>query len=226
MGVEGVVLLDAEAGVLVLVGTLLASVLSQGTGNLRMALQQTVALARAPVDEVTNRAALARVLHAIKRDGWHRTEVGLPPDPRLAEMVGAYLRLGDLAHMQAALAAQRNAAKAQRRRAVAMWRTAGELAPVAGLAGTLYAITGLVPDVDAGLAQTTAEAMATAAVSTLYGLALAHLVCLPLAGALARRSRAEEAVRERLATWFEAELAKAGGLGSAPSATPALVEAA
>lgn len=223
MGGGELVLWDPEAAAVVLAGTMLAILLGQGWSNLRLALRQAAALLRPGLDEAANRSALARVLYAIKRDGRHRTEAALPPDPPLAEIVASYLRLGETAHLHAALLAQRDAARAERRQAVMAWRCAGELAPVAGLAGTLYAIIGLVPDHGAGLAQSTAEAIATAAVSTLYGLALAHLVCLPLAGAIARRGMAQEAARERLARWFEAQLPPARGFGPAQPKPPVLV---
>lgn len=221
-----IVLLDLEAAAVVLAGTFVASILAHGWNNCSLALRRAAGLVRPSLDEPGNRAALARVLYLIKRDGRFRTEAVLPLDPALAAMVTAYLRLGEIAPIRAAVEARHEEARTERRRAVGAWRAAGELAPVAGLAGTLYAITGLIPDLGVGLAEATAEAIATAAVSTLYGLALAHLVCLPLAGGIARRSLAEEATRDRLACWFEAQLPPLRSPGPAQPPAPVLVEAA
>lgn len=208
MELGSITLLNGEAGAIVVGGTLVACLLGQGARNVAIAARMAGRLVLAPLDEGANRAALARVLYVIQRDGWYAAEAALPPDPDLAKLVAAYLRLGDFAQAKAADAAQQIIIKSQRSAAISTWRAAGELAPVAGLVGTLYAITSLVPDGGAGLAETTAAAVATAAVSTLYGLLFAHLVCLPLAGAIARRSIKDRAVRRRLMDWFADQLPK------------------
>jgi chemotaxis protein MotA len=58
--------------------------------------------------------------------------------------------------------------------------------------------------------------MASAVHTTLYGALLAHLVCHPLAAAIARRARAEQRARAALAEWFLAQLARC-----TPAAPPA-----
>lgn len=207
MGVGGFSLINAQAAVIVLGGTFIASALAVGLANLRGAGTAALGLARAPFDEAANRAALARLAYAVRRKGWLAAEAPLPPDPALAEMAAAYLRLGEIAPLHEARQARRAAAKQRRNVAVATWRQAGELAPVAGLAGTLYGIAQLAPGGgEAALALTTASAIATAVVSTFYGLLLAHLVCLPLAGAIARRAAEEQEARTRLISWFEGQL--------------------
>lgn len=208
MELNAITLLNGEAAAIVVGGTLAASVLGQGARNIAISLRMAGRLVCAPLDEAANRAALARVIFVIQRDGWYAAEAALPPDPVLAKLVAAYLRLGDIAPAHEANTAQQAAIKSQRKAAVSSWRAAGELAPVAGLVGTLYAITGLLPDVGVGLAETTTAAIATAAVSTLYGLLLAHLVCLPVAGAIARRAAAEQSARRRLIDWFAGQLPK------------------
>lgn len=222
MGGAGFSLINAEAGVIVLGGTLVASGLACGWDNLACAGQQAWGLMRAPLDEAANRAALARLIHAIDRKGRFAAEAPLPPDPVLAEIVAAYLRHGALAPAQAAGRAQRAASRLRRNVAAATWRHAGELAPVAGLAGTLYGIARLAPvGGESTLALTTATAIATAVVSTLYGLMLAHLVCLPLAGAIARRAQGEQRARSRLVSWFESQLPAPPASGSAPPSASA-----
>jgi chemotaxis protein MotA len=227
MGGGGFSLLNAQAAVIVLGGTLLASALAAGFANLRCAGAAAAGLLRAPLDESANRAALARLAYAIGRKGRLAAEAPLPPDPALAEMAAAYLRLGEIAPLRDARLARRAAAKQHRSAAVATWRQAGELAPITGLAGTLFGIAQLAPaGGETALALTTASAIATAVVSTLYGLLLAHLVCLPLAGAIARRAASEQAARTRLITWFESQLPAPPRAPRAAEAPAVLVEAA
>ncbi len=206
MGTVGFSLINPEAAVLVLGGTIVASGLAHGWGNLWTAFRELRGLARAPLDEATNRAALARLVYAINRQGRFAAQAPLPPDPALADVIAAYLRLGDVTAMKKQWRTQRIASGAAHRAAAATWRRAGELAPVAGLATTLYAIAGLAPKGDETLVATTVTAVATAVVSTLYGLLLAHLICLPLAGAIERKGQADQAVRTKLMRWFQNQL--------------------
>ncbi|MGY6551085.1 MAG: MotA/TolQ/ExbB proton channel family protein [Erythrobacter sp.] len=199
-------LFDPEALAIVLIGTALATLLGQGCGNLRMAWLMAAGLIGRQFDESANRAALARVVYAINRKGRYGAEAVLPADKALGRVVAAYLRWGQIAQMHAVWQAERSAARMRRATSVAVWRYAGELSPVFGLVGTLFAITRLVPEAGSSFAENTAAAIATAVVSSLYGLLLAQLVCLPLASAIARRSLAEERARKELLDWFESQL--------------------
>lgn len=200
-------LLDVEGLAIVVVGTMIAVLLGFGCANARIAVAMAIGLLRASIDENANRAALARTLHAIKRDGRHAVDAPLPGDAVLAALVAAYLRLGEVEDMRAAWRADRAIRLRRRSAGVAVWRHAADLAPVFGLVGTLYAITGLAPSGgDDGLAVTTATAIGTAVASSLYGLLLAQLVCLPVAGVITRRAVREDAVRKRLIAWFESQL--------------------
>jgi chemotaxis protein MotA len=185
---------------------LLASALTRGWADLCAAVQATAGLLGRGFDEPANRSALARVVHAVRLHGRHAAEAPLPPDPALAAVVAAYLRMSDAAAVHEVWAEARALAKRKACAGVGLWRVSADHAPVFGLVGTLFAITHLAPSLGLGMAQATASAMAGAVVSTLYGLLFAHLVCLPLAGALARRAQAEDAARARLANWFESQL--------------------
>ncbi|ODT01373.1 MAG: hypothetical protein ABS49_01900 [Erythrobacter sp. SCN 62-14] len=213
MAVESFSLFDAHALALVIGGTLLASALSKGWADMRAGLKATLALLGRGLDEAANRSALARVVHAVRLRGRHGAEPPLPPDPALASLVNAYLRMGEEAVRKEVWTDQRALAKAQISAGVSLWRLAADHAPVFGLVGTLYAITHLAPSLGSGMAQATASAIAGAVVSTLYGLLFAHLVCLPLANALARRARAEDMARVRLARWFESQLPRSRPMG-------------
>jgi chemotaxis protein MotA len=89
---------------------------------------------------------------------------------------------------------------------------AGELGPVFGLVGTLFAITQLVPGAASAAAVddptiTTLAAVGTAVLSSLYGVLTAHLVCIPVAHAIERKGEREEDARSRLAEWLACEIA-------------------
>nr|WP_281494475.1 MotA/TolQ/ExbB proton channel family protein [Qipengyuania sp. S6317L1] len=90
--------------------------------------------------------------------------------------------------------------------AVRVYENAGELAPVFGLVGTLFAITQLMPDLSASASQTVMRSVAGAVLSTLYGVLSAHLVFYPLARAVERKGDREETERTMLLDWFENEL--------------------
>ena len=97
-------------------------------------------------------------------------------------------------------------ARLARAGAAVRWLAQGaELAPVFGLAGTLAALARLPAQ---GLEHATAMAAIGMAVhATLYGLGLAHLVLMPLAARIERRALAEEAARETVIAWLDAQLA-------------------
>ncbi len=230
MGGAGFSLINPEAAVIVLGGTFVASGLASGWQSLHRAGAQALGLLRAPLDEATNRAALARLVYVIDRKGRFAAEAPLPADPALAEMVAAYLRLGEIAGLRDARRDQLGTYRRQCTAAAATWQQAGELAPVAGLAGTLYGIAQLAPIGGSGaggaLALTTAGAIATAVVSTFYGLLLAYLVCLPLAAAIVRRGQAEQAARVGLIDWFEGQLPTPPRVPCHAASTAVLVEVA
>lgn len=228
MTAGGFSLFDPNALAIVLGGTLLASGLVRGWGDTRAGFAATLALFRRGLDEAANRTALARVVHAVRMHGRFAAEAPLPPDPALAALVAAYLRMNDETAIEEAWATRRAQAKAKVMSASNLWRISADHAPVFGLVGTLYAITHLGPvsggAMAADSALSTGTAIAGAVVSTLYGLMFAHLVCLPLASALARRARADDAARLRLAGWFHSQLPRPRPVGPA-QLSPVLKEA-
>ncbi len=228
MTAGGFSLFDPHALVIVLGGTLLASGLARGWDEMRSGIAASFGLMGRGFDEAANRSALARVVHAVRLHGRFGAEAPLPPDPALAALVTAYLRMHDEAAIDEAWAKRRAQAKAQVVSGSNLWRICADHAPVFGLVGTLYAITHLGPlsggSAAAATALSTGSAIAGAVVSTLYGLLFAHLVCLPLASALARRARAEDAARVRLERWFYSQLPRSRPVG-AVQRTPVLKEA-
>lgn len=194
-------------------GTVLACVARCGWRDFGAALDMAGRLLRRGFSPDANRKALALALIAIERDGSHRADPALPPDRALGLMLETYLRHGTLEALGGARRAQRALAEARRVNAAQVFTWAGELAPVFGLIGTLYAFTQLAPIAGDDTVRLTMAAIATSVLSTLYGALLAHLLCYPLASAIERRGAAEEHRREELSDWFVAQLGKPAGSG-------------
>ncbi|MBI1402533.1 MAG: chemotaxis protein MotA [Porphyrobacter sp.] len=200
-------LFDPGALTIVVAGTVLACAARCGWHDFGAALREAGALARPAFDAEANRKALARAVAAIQRDGTHRANPALPPDRALGLMLETFLRHGSSDAMHRARRAERALDEARRVSAAQVFVWAGELAPVFGLIGTLYAFTGLAPASGGDAIAVTMGAIATAVLSTLYGALLAHLFCYPLASAIERRGLAREQARETLAEWFSEQVA-------------------
>lgn len=199
-------LLDIDALVVVLLGTLLATFARCGGSDMRAAAGMLLQLGRTGFSPGANRAALARAASAIRLRGPLCAETEMPPDPSIAELVRGFLIHGSLPSLREAARGQRIMREVDRSAAQRPFEYAGELAPVFGLVGTLFAITQLTPDAQLGTAETTMASVATAVLSSLYGVLSAHLVYFPIARVIERRGEAEEAARASMLDWFEAEL--------------------
>lgn len=198
-------LFDPGAAAIVIAGTALATAARSGWGDVWHAGRTLGRIGRAGFDEDANRIAIARTAAAIERAGVLCADAPLPPDPALARMIDAFLRQGSLDALHTVRRADRVAREIERSRAVRVFEYAGELAPVFGLVGTLFAITQLMPGAGGNTAGSLAV-IATAALSTLYGVLFAHLVCIPLARRIERAGEHEEAARERLTEWLNRHL--------------------
>jgi chemotaxis protein MotA len=201
-------LFDPGALSIVVTGTVLACAARCGWRDFGAALKAAGGLARRDFNAGANRKALALAVTAIQRDGPHRADPALPPDRALGLMLEAYLRHGSLEALHMARRSQRALAEARRVSAVQVFVWAGELAPVFGLVGTLYAFTQLAPVVGEDMMRLTMAAIATSVLSTLYGALLAHLLCYPLASAIERRGLADEQARAELSDWFAGQLGR------------------
>ena len=203
---------DPASAAIVLGGTLLATLLRAGFTDLRATLAAIAALTRKPFNLLLVRSEIAGQVRTICRDGIRRAEPAHVSDAETNEAADALAHRGDL---QAALDTHERHACARektRRGALATLLQMAELAPIFGLAGTLFALARLPAE---GLV--TADLLAsvsTAVLSTLYGLLLAHLAVLPLARKIERRGEAEEADREELFNWLRAQLAQSAPLAS------------
>jgi chemotaxis protein MotA len=195
-------LFDPRALAIVVAGTVLACAARCGWKAFSEAWLASATLMRRGFDAEANRRALAMALSTIRLDGPYRADPVPPPDRTLALMLDRFLKLGGIEALHSTLRTERAVAASRRLSAAQVFGTAGDLAPVFGLIGTLYALTQLDPVAGADATRLTVAAMATAVHSTLYGALLAHLLFYPLASAIERRGLAEEQGRDALADWF------------------------
>lgn len=204
---EAAALFDPGALTVVVAGTLIATAARAGRRDLRAAGRALVQIVTPSFNAARNRQALARAATAIRERGALCAETEAPPDPAFARLVEAVCLTGTTHSLQALSRSHRTSREIARLEAQRVFEYAGELAPVFGLVGTLFAITQLAPIAADTAAETTMAAVATAVLSSLYGVLSAHLVYLPLARAIERRGEREEEAREKLVDWFESELA-------------------
>lgn len=200
-------LFDAPSMVVVVGGTVLATLLRCGLGDCRQAMLALAAGFRRRFDAEAAKARLAGPLQDILRDGVVRARAVLTGDRELDAIVAALLAtqsLGGFDEARRHHAARRLLAAD---RAVRTLAQASELAPVFGLAGTLISLSQLP---DGGVARGAfAGAISMAVLTTLYGLLLANLLLAPLARMIDRRAQAEERERHALLDWLAAQVVPA-----------------
>ena len=123
----------------------------------------------------------------------------------IADATGALVQHRSL---EAAMAEHERYKKLRHERLRGALRTihdAAELAPIFGLAGTLFALSQLpVEGLDPA---SLSGAVGMAVLSTLYGLLFAHLALMPVAHWLERSGSKEEADRQHLFDWLGQQLA-------------------
>ncbi|MHA7820939.1 MAG: MotA/TolQ/ExbB proton channel family protein [Erythrobacter sp.] len=195
-------LFDVDALTIVLAGTLLATFARCGWRESGAAVRAAVRLVSSPFDAGSNRAALARTAQAINERGFLRAETPPPPDRALAGLIDKVLAAGSAKSLQSTARAQRALRDTARFEAQRVFESAGELAPVFGLVGTLFSITQLVPTAGLSTAETAMASVASAVLSSLYGVLLAHFAYLPLARAIERQGQHEERERAAALEWF------------------------
>lgn len=199
-------LIDLTALALVLVGTVLATIAQSGWRDIGNALRTARGLMRPGFDTTANRRALARWASAVRKRGILSVDEPFPPDRIFARGVVALVRVGSLRAMQDVHEAARGPRMDRHARATRVFEQAGELAPVFGLVGTLFAMTQITSGLAIETSTSAFAAIATAVLSSLYGVLSANLVFLPLAQAIARRSQREEEARAALAKWLADEV--------------------
>lgn len=198
-------LLDPVSLAIVFGGTLAATLLRCGWRDTRAALIALAQLPNRPFDSARVRAELAAQVREIEEDGILRAEPHSFGDGEFDDLSDALIRHRSIKALHDEHARHRSRRRTAAETATRVLGEAAELAPVLGLVGTLVALGGF----SAAAGGDYARSIGTAVVTTLYGLVLANFVFGPLAGAIARRARAEESEREALIAWLAATVERA-----------------
>lgn len=198
-------LIDTQGAAIVLGGTLLATAMGSGRREVGAAFAALWHLLKRPFDYESARSEIARDVEAIRRDGLLRANPIRSSDSELSTVADALIHdrsLSSLVEAHERFRDERSAVRAEALRPVVL---AGEMAPVFGMAGTLFALSQLQHDGTDSLVLMASVAMAI--LTTLYGLMLAHLAFNPLARLIERRGLREEADRQLLIDWLAKQLA-------------------
>lgn len=197
-------LIDPTALLIVIGGTILATLLRCGLGEIRNTCRAICMMVGPRFSETRARASLVAQVQAINRDGLLRAPMASIADKDLAESIGTMLQRRSIDALIDVHHARRVARERVAADAVRLFNTAADLAPVFGLAGTLIALTRLPAN---GLApESIAGAVSAAVLTTLYGVLSANLLYGPLARQIARVAEREEATRQAVIDWLHMQL--------------------
>ena len=196
---------DAGGAGIVLGGTLLATLLASGRRELGAAVRAMAALFTRRFDYEQARAEIARDVERMRHDGVLRARAPHTSDSEIALVTDALIHDRSLRSLIAAHEACQAERARTREMALSPLHHAAEMAPVFGMAGTLFALSQMQLGEGESLALLASIGMAI--LTTLYGILLANLVFNPLARLVERRMLAEEADRQRLIDWLATQLA-------------------
>ena len=206
-------LLDPVAAAIVFGGTLAATLLKCGWRDVRAALHALAQLPARPFDSARVQSELAAQVTEIGQDGILRAEPHRFGDGDFDDLSDALVRRRSIRALHEEHERHRTRRQRSAETATGVLGEAADLSPVLGLAGTLVALGGFAAAGDADYA----SSIGTAVVTTLYGLVFANFVFGPLAGAVARRARAEENQRQKLLDWLEAAVERTAPRHRAPA---------
>lgn len=198
-------LMDLRGAAIVLGGTLLATVLGSGRRELMAATGAMWQMLHRPFNYEHARSEIARDVETIRHDGVLRSPKSRSSDREIAQATDALIHDRSVKSLIDAHEQCQHRRREQRELSLRPLFLAGEMAPVFGMAGTLFSLSQL----NAGDVQDLAM-MATvgmAIITTLYGLLLAHLVFLPMGRMISRRGLREEEDRKLLIEWLARQLA-------------------
>ena len=191
-------LFDPLSAAIVLGGTVVAVLLRCGWQEVRGALTAVSQLFDAPFDSVGIRAQLARQIQEIDEDGLVRAKAHRFGDGEFDELSQALVRDRSIQILCDEHERHRVRRSATAGTAAQVLTEAAELAPILGLAGTLFALGGLSTVAEGDYARS----IGTAVTTTLYGLIVANFLFAPLSAAVERRAQSEEKARQALLDWL------------------------
>lgn len=200
---------DPGAALIVVGGTLLATLLRCGIGDTGAALVSLRRLVlRRRFSAARLRAQLAGHVQDLQRDGVIRSQASESGDAEFDEATRALVAARSLGPLRSAHLAHKRRRGERTMRAVRTFNQAADLSPVLGLAGTLVSLTQLP---QGGAASSAGGdftgAISMAVLTTLYGLLLGNMVFAPLSRLVARRAAQEERARQSVYDWLEQQAA-------------------
>jgi chemotaxis protein MotA len=200
-------LIDIPSALIVFGGTSLATMLNSGLRATGSTFRVIAGLWRKRFDADHVRADLAVQVQEIRARGIMRTEPHRVGDAEFDQVSDTLIGSRSIPALLAAHEEHKARRQALSDCAVRTLSQGAELAPVAGLAGTLLALSQLPPIGISGADY--AGTIAMAVLTTLYGLVFANLVLAPLARTIARSAAAEEAQRQSVVDWLAEQVAEA-----------------
>lgn len=201
-------LVDGTSALIVLGGTLLATLLRCGLRDSGATLYAVVTIFESGFDAAKARSRLAKQIQDIHDDGLLRAEIRDFDDQEFDDLAATLFRRRSLAPVIDKHQKHQRKRLKRNRSAVKTLGQAAEMAPVLGLAGTLIALSQLPMGDSSGT--TISSSIPAAIVTTFYGLMAANMLFAPLGQFIQRRADKEEAERDELIKWLTDELAREG----------------
>jgi len=197
-------LLDPVGAGIVLGGTALAVLLGSGRRELGAMLVDLARLLRPRFDPEAARAEIARDVEAMRNDGLLRAQPVQSSDEDIVAATDALVHDRSPRSLVATHEVLLHKRVEARERGLRPLRLAAELAPVFGMAGTLFALSQM--QIAAGVDSALLVDIGMAILTTLYGLLLAHLLLHPVARLIERRGAREDADRREVIDWLARQL--------------------
>ncbi|MBI3296979.1 MAG: MotA/TolQ/ExbB proton channel family protein [Elusimicrobia bacterium] len=185
--------------IIVLGGTACALMLSSSYAEVVAAMRAFVSLFRGlktPKAE-TLVPLLAKMCGEARRSGLRAIQdagASAEDDGFMGRAIDVALGAGDIRTAQEVLEREINIIRARHREVANTFRTIAALSPMFGLLGTLIGIIAVLKNLTQ--ADTLGPSMAIAISSAFYGISIANLICVPVAGKLRSRSIAELNTKE------------------------------
>ncbi len=198
-------ILNGPSAMIVFGGTLFATVLRCGFSDCRQTLAAIGSLGGRRFDADRVRAELAIQVQEIQNEGILRAAPHAVGDQEFDEVSGTLIERRSIPALLAAHEEHKARRLARSTVAVRTLAQASELAPVFGLAGTLWSLAQLPSTGVSGVNYALTISMAV--LTTLYGLLAANLVLAPLACIADRAAAAEEAERQKVLDWLADQVA-------------------
>lgn len=194
-------LFDATSALVVVGGTVFATVIRCGLADTRAALGALRGLLGKRFDAMQARAELAVHVREMQMDGVIRAEPHHFGDAEFDDATDALIGTRSIGALQLAHKAHKRRRMRQSHRAVRTFNQAAELSPVFGLAGTLVSLSQLP-----GAGGDFTGAISMAVLTTLYGLLLGNMIFAPMARVVARVAAHEEKERQKVLDWLEQQV--------------------